>query len=1633
MRIPGTTRHSPGGREHHDRDAAKESETLPSATLRRSKRTSRPPQRYARKRVERLETKTKTTSPEIRRSVSDRNRRPPQRFHEDPRPMWEGAPSLKLPAPQPVAQPVPPLQPAGKKQPAQNNGADDQRFHEDPRYYLRQTRRPAPPPAINHPSQTTFLRSYLILQFPPSIIHPQYNSHPPPTCNRPPILMSLLFSLFLLFCQPASSSQCKTTRTNHHHGLRRGSRVSRPPQRFHLPGPPLELRIINVQSDTMSLTWLEPDFDGGSPVQGYFLEKRDKISKRWLKIEKDMLTTTTYKVGGLIEGFSYEFRVSAKNVVGTGPPSEPTFPTVARPPLDPPDPPLEPHVVDQTRSTVDLEWDEPVYDGSLPIEGYLVEHRLKGVETWTKSHDTSMVANMYYTVAGLEEGREYQFRVFAINGAGKSKPAEVPGFTVVRDITIYPEIELDASCKDTVYARANQNVRLPVYIKGRPDPKIMWSKEGKDLPGHITIEKLAIVELVVPSLLTGQKYVFRVCAANRAGHGPWEAVPGTILIKEREEPLVLNLDASFKELYVLRAGSVLRIPVMIGGRPEPKIEWFKEGQKTHGRTLIENTAISTTLLIKNCYKSDAGEYMLRISNQSGKKECRVQVRVVDKPSVPLNLRSKPEEITSDMIPLYWDAPEDDGGAKITHYIVEKREAKRAAWASVCNTVRTTCIAPELVEKMVYEFRVRAVNEIGEGENALSGKIRCQPPLSPPGPPLMLDVEDTSKDSILLDWDPPREDGGSKILGYFVEMKGPEDTDWRKVNMESFTSSRWEVKGLRDDVDYDFQVKATNAIGVGPPSEPITGARCFELPSAPAIDLAISMRDLVVVKAGTPIKLHARIEGYPYPSAQWLSKRVVKAGTPIKLHARIEGYPYPSAQWLSKRVVKAGTPIKLHARIEGYPYPSAQWLSKRVVKAGTPIKLHARIEGYPYPSAQWLSKRVVKAGTPIKLHARIEGYPYPSAQWLSKRVVKAGTPIKLHARIEGYPYPSAQWLSKGEPLEAGDRYSMKTTKSTAELVVKPSLRSDTGRYHLVVKNLAGTRKAPINVKVTGLNEGYSYFFRVKAENKYGIGMPVETTEPTLAADPIDRPTEPRDLEVTAVTNNSVSLKWVKPTYDGGSPLTTYLVERCRLGESDHTRINTHSIVEVNDGCHVSVTDQPINMQSEAQVYEKAIKRASTDGLCMALGQTHLTRLNQPPLYQVQSLKFGFPRGWTAEKMTLTNTPRVHSLSIQLHFAGNMPKTRADPVEVHYELPKQRQVYWEKAHASLDDPTAVLSIIIKVMDRNKTAIHHFALTTNAVCVNRLKEPWLWRRKNTPHTWGRPSKVFFGTTEHCLHGGAGSSRNPAAIGLHRALPAADKLPAVALPHLLADVLDATKHLSRLFQYRDITCSTLGTQVELRLVNNSFLSHCQRAGPDQVCNPWNQETQNTKLIMVKIQQPTTHQKATSNPQPVNQQPVTQQPVNPQQQPVIKQPVTQQPVNPQPTTRQPATHNQQPVTQQPVNPQPTTRQPATRQPATHNPSTSNPSPSNPSTHNPSTSNPSPSNPSASNPSTSNPQPATHNPSTHNQQPVNQQPTTRQPATHNQQPTTRHPATHHDPDAMTNEAIDNLDLDTSDRLVVVVL
>lgn len=90
----------------------------------------------------------------------------------------------------------------------------------------------------------------------------------------------------------------------------------------------------------MTVNWEEPEYDGGSPVTGYWLEMKDTTSKRWKRVNRDPIKAMTlgvsYKVTGLIEGSDYQFRVYAINAAGVGPASLPSDPVTARDPVGKP-------------------------------------------------------------------------------------------------------------------------------------------------------------------------------------------------------------------------------------------------------------------------------------------------------------------------------------------------------------------------------------------------------------------------------------------------------------------------------------------------------------------------------------------------------------------------------------------------------------------------------------------------------------------------------------------------------------------------------------------------------------------------------------------------------------------------------------------------------------------------------------------------------------------------------------------------------------------------------------------------------------------------------------------------------------------------------------------------------------------------------------------------------------------------------------------------------------------------------------------------------------------------------------------------------------------------------------------------
>ena len=82
------------------------------------------------------------------------------------------------------------------------------------------------------------------------------------------------------------------------------------------------------------------------------------------------------------------------------------------------------------------------------------------------------------------------------------------------------------------------------------------------------------------------------------------------------------------------------------------------------------------------------------------------------PSAPIKF----EEIGSEKITLSWLPPKDDGGSKVTNYVIWRRVANRKTWVPVTNEPKERIWTVEnLMQGHEYVFRIMAQNKYGVGE------------------------------------------------------------------------------------------------------------------------------------------------------------------------------------------------------------------------------------------------------------------------------------------------------------------------------------------------------------------------------------------------------------------------------------------------------------------------------------------------------------------------------------------------------------------------------------------------------------------------------------------------------------------------------------------------------------------------------------------------------------------------------------------------------------------------------------------------------------------------------------------------------------------------------------------------------
>uniref|UniRef100_A0A8C1WD03 Titin n=1 Tax=Cyprinus carpio TaxID=7962 RepID=A0A8C1WD03_CYPCA len=175
-------------------------------------------------------------------------------------------------------------------------------------------------------------------------------------------------------------------------------------------------------------------------------------------------------------------------------------------------------------------------------------------------------------------------------------------------------------------------------------------------------------------------------------------------------------------------------------------------------------------------------------------------------------------------------------------------------------------------------------------------------------------------------------------------------------------------------------------------------------------------------------------------------------------------------------------------------------------------------------------------------------------------------LRIDAEISGRPIPVISWAKDGKEIEAKARFEISSTLTSTTLIVRDAIRRDSGQYVLTLQNVAGTRSLAVNCKVldrpgpsagplevTGLTaEKCTLTWGPPQENGGAeIHAPSVPCPLTKAEDPLFLPSPPAKPKIIDSSKTSITLSWNKPLFDGGSPVTGYMVEYRNTTDDDWT--------------------------------------------------------------------------------------------------------------------------------------------------------------------------------------------------------------------------------------------------------------------------------------------------------------------------------------------------------------------------------------------------------------------------------------------------------------------------------------------------
>uniref|UniRef100_A0A8D3D5D5 Myomesin-1 n=1 Tax=Scophthalmus maximus TaxID=52904 RepID=A0A8D3D5D5_SCOMX len=408
----------------------------------------------------------------------------------------------------------------------------------------------------------------------------------------------------------------------------------------------------------------------------------------------------------------------------------------------------------------------------------------------------------------------------------------------------------------------------------------------------------------------------------------------------------------------------------------------------------------------------------------------------------------------------------------------------------------------------------------------------------PGRPLEPQVTEATKNYVVLSWKPPGEKGLEGVM-YYVEKCVSGTDSWQRVNTEiPVKSPRFALFDLAEGKSYSFRVRCCNSAGVGEPSDPTEATTVgdkLDIPSAPGKVVPTRNTDTSVVvswEASHDAKelIGYYIEGSIVGSNVWepCNNKPVHA-TRFICHGLVTGETYVfrvravNAAGLSQ-FSQESEPVEVKAAIGGgiphaSPTPPYGITVLECVRDSMVLAWKqptfiggADITGY------FVDYREVIDGVPGKWHEAniraVSERAYRVSDLMENRKYQFQVRAANMAGVGIPSLPSDTFLCEewtiAVPGPPHDLQVREVRNDSLVLIWKPPVyqgRDLVNGFYIDFKEADAPEEAWRGVnnkaeekaylKIKNLKEGEAYVFRVRAQNKAGVGKTSDVTEPVPA--------------------------------------------------------------------------------------------------------------------------------------------------------------------------------------------------------------------------------------------------------------------------------------------------------------------------------------------------------------------------------------------------------------------------------------------------------------------------------------------------------------------------------------------------------